>query len=471
MMNLIDKMVRAYQRNETMPLKGHTKITLTDVHTGKTKVIEKDNMVTNAVAEIFAKNWSGLARFANILPIRNLFSGVLCFEGEITESANNYNPVNDGVNELICHAGPDAHSTGEATRGQPNVAEWDIQDTSIKYVWDFSTSVQGEIRTVCLCPATLGNMGLKPYTANYNPIKSFGDNRETGTMTWDVDKAKTFPFTIASDGKSCKSVYANGTTFTEYSIRHDFFAFGIMRSATDWQVTATRTATLTNSFDNSSFIWDDDDYYYVGKATTSTKLVYDKISKTDMSVTNVEYTPTGLSLLVSGMTSTARNMCMRVYPYDGTYLYYPNSAGTKFCKLNLSNASDVDELPETLEIHRGSYVGTDPRTGKQFMSPVVISAGLVVGDNYVINGGHAYQIKQCEQVGGSSGSEYYSRFVDVIKVGAGAYGNAWTNANNAEAGQSAVLNSMVLTTINVLDDVVNKTSSTTMKIEYTLTEV
>ena len=470
-MNLIDKMVRAYQRNETMPLKGHTKITLTDVHTGETKVIEKDNMVTNAVAEIFAKNWCGLARFAEILPIRNLFGGVLCFEGEVTESANNYNPPNDNANELICHAGDEAHTTGEASRGQPNVAEWDVQDTSIKYVWDFSTSVQGEIRTVCLCPATLGNMGLKPFSTTYNPLRSFGDNRETGTQSWDADKAKTFPFTIANDGKSCKSVYANGTTFTEYSIRHDFFAFGIMRDSTTWQVTNTRTATLTNSFDNKSFIWDDENYYYVGKATTNTRLVFDKIAKSDMSVTNVTYDVTGLTLYTGAMDSgNAKNMCMRTYAYDGTYLYMPNGDGNKFVKLNLGNASDVDELPETLTIHKGSAPGGSSQ-GEQFMSPIVISEGLIVGDNYVINYGHAYQIKQAQQIGGTTGASSNGRFLDAIKVGAGTYGNAWTNVNYSQAGQSAILNSMVLTTINVLDDVVNKTSSTTMKIEYTLTEV
>lgn len=469
-MNLVEKMVRAYQKNEAMPLKGHTKITLTDVKTGKETVVEKDNMITNAVAEIFAKNWCGLARYAEILPIRNLYAGVLCFEGEITENANNYNPPNDDVNRLICHAGDEAHATAETSRGQPNVAEWDVQDTSIKYVWDFSTSVQGEIRTVCLCPGTLGNMGLKPFATTYHPLKSFGDDRETGTMTWDADKAKSFPFTIASDGKSCKSVYANGTTFTEYSIRRDFFAFGIMRSSTDWQVTETRTTTLTNPFDMASFIWDDDDYYYVGKATTSTKLVFDKISKADLSVTNIEYSPTGLTLYVGNMTGTAKNMCMRTYAYDGTYLYYPNGAGNKFTKMNLSNASDVAELPETLTIHKGSQ-SDGARIGAQFISPIVVSDGLVIGDNYVINHEHAYQIAPAKQLGGSDGADTNIRYADVIKVGAGAYGNAWTNANNAQAGQSAILNSMVLTTINVLDDVVNKTSSTTMKIEYTLTEV
>lgn len=470
-MNLVEKMVRAYQNNETMPLKGHTKITLTDVKTGEKKVIEKDNMVTNAVAEILAKDWCGLAQYNQIFPLKDLYSGVLCFEGEVTESADNYTPVNDNVNQQICHAGPDAHSTGEATRGQPNVAEWDVQDTYIKYVWDFSTSVQGDIRTVCLCPGTLGNMGLKPYNNTYNPLRSFGDNRDDGTTSWDADKAKTFPFTIDASGKSCKSVYVNGTTFTEYTIRHDFLAFGIMRDANTWQVTNTRTATLTNAFDRATFIWDDDNYYYVGKATTSTRLVYDKIAKSDMSVTNVTYDVTGLTLFVGNMASTsAKNDCMRTYAYDGTYLYYPNGDGNKFCKLNLSNASDVALLPEVLTINKGTKP-TGTTNGEQFMSPIVISAGLILGDNYVINHEHAYQIAQAKQLGGASGSDQYIRYVDVIRSGAGTYGSAWTSSANKQAGQSAILNSMLFTTINVLDDVVQKTTSTTMKIEYTLTEV
>ena len=149
------------------------------------------------------------------------------------------------------------------------------------------------------------------------------------------------------------------------------------------------------------------------------------------------------------MSSNARNFCMRTYAYDGTYLYMPNGSGNKFVKLNLGNASDVAELPETLSINFGSYMPLDSN-GEQFMAPIVISPGLIVGDNYVINYGHAYQTKQARQIGGSTGSAYGSRFVDVIKVGAGTYGNAWTNSNYSQAGQSAILNSMILTTINVL---------------------
>ena len=36
-----------------MTLHGHTRIELTDVHTGAVEVVESDNLVTNAVSDIF----------------------------------------------------------------------------------------------------------------------------------------------------------------------------------------------------------------------------------------------------------------------------------------------------------------------------------------------------------------------------------------------------------------------------------
>ena len=49
-LSFVDKMVSAYTKGETMPLKGHMKVTFADADTGKIKeVIEKDNLITNAV--------------------------------------------------------------------------------------------------------------------------------------------------------------------------------------------------------------------------------------------------------------------------------------------------------------------------------------------------------------------------------------------------------------------------------------
>lgn len=468
-MNLIDKITKAYAEGKMMPLKGHTKIILTDTNTGKQTVVEKDNLVTNAVAGILAKNWCGLAQFNSILPLKNLFSGVICFDNDLTESADNFNPPDATVADQICHAGNEAHTTGDRTRGNPNIGEQVVTDTSIKFVWDFSTNFAGEIHTVCLVPGLFGNMGLKPFDTTYNPIYSFGDNREIDT-SWSTTRAKRYPFTIANDGKTCKSVYASGTTFTEYTMRHDFFTFGIMRGPKDWQdVGAPRTATLSASFDDrKSFIFDDASYYYVAKASSSS-IAIDKISKSDMTVTSSTYSPDGVTLYIGnlGTASFHPNAFMRVFAFDGTYLYYPNAGMTKFIKMNLSNAADVTELTETITINDASVSGSD---GDQFMSPIVINEGLILGDNYVLNGTHEYNIRQTRQVGGNAGYSAYTRYLDAIKMGSACYGNAVSFYETGSAGQSAILNTMVLSTINLLDSPVQKLASMTMQIQYTITE-
>ena len=54
------------RRNFTMPIHGHTKIELTSQTTGEVETIEKDNIVTNAVSQIFnAFNGMALLREAN----------------------------------------------------------------------------------------------------------------------------------------------------------------------------------------------------------------------------------------------------------------------------------------------------------------------------------------------------------------------------------------------------------------------
>ena len=468
-MNLLEKIVKAHAEGKPIPLKGHTKIVLRDVNTGEETIVEKDNMVTNAVAGILSKNWSGLARFSSILPLKNLFSGVICFDNDITESADNFNPPDEDTCGQICHAGNEAHTTADSTRGNPNVGEQVITDTSMKFAWDFSTNFSGEIHTVCLVPGLFGNMGLKPFNTAYNPIYSFGDNRAIDT-SWSETRAKKYPFTIANDGKTCKSVWADGTTFKEHTMRHDFFTFGIMRSASDFQDISSRSATLSASFDNrKSFIFDDASYYYVAKASSSS-IAIDKISKSDMSVTSSTYSPEGVTLYTGnlGTSDIQPNRFMRVFAFDGTYLYYPNDSMNKFIKMNLSNAADVTEMPETITINDASVAGSE---GEQFMSPMVINDGLILGDNYIINGSHNYNIKQTKQVGADGLYSGYTRFLDAIKFGSACYGNAISLYPTAGAGQSAIMNTMFLSTINLLDSPVQKLSSMTMQIQYTITEV
>jgi len=80
-------------------LKGTTKIELTDVHTGEVEVYENHNMVTNALRDIFTP--LGLSQrpsryFSDFVPYyEKLLGGILCFDKEISENADDYFPPVD----------------------------------------------------------------------------------------------------------------------------------------------------------------------------------------------------------------------------------------------------------------------------------------------------------------------------------------------------------------------------------------
>ena len=121
-MNLTEKLVSAYLNNEVVPLKGKTTIELTNVRTGKRERIESENMVTNAVSNILAHNYCGIANFNSLTPLKNMFGGVLLFKDNITENADNYNIPND-TNTCFAWAGDEAHATANPYRGNPNGGE------------------------------------------------------------------------------------------------------------------------------------------------------------------------------------------------------------------------------------------------------------------------------------------------------------------------------------------------------------
>ena len=62
-------------------LKGHIKLTLHNCRTGKNEVVEGDNIITNAVRDIFAANYLGGIDYSTMLPLwSKWFGGVICYE-------------------------------------------------------------------------------------------------------------------------------------------------------------------------------------------------------------------------------------------------------------------------------------------------------------------------------------------------------------------------------------------------------
>lgn len=468
MKSLSDRLVQAYMRGERIPLKGTATLVLRNEETGEVKIIKKSNMVTHAVADVLSKNYCGLANFGAIQPLKSLFSGCLLFQNTITENADNYNPPNDTVNPLIAHASQQPNDTASLLRGNPVVSDIVETDTSVKWAfsWD-TTHGNGTIQCVCLVPDILGSMGLKPFDASFNPISVIGRDSVTGAE-WNEEISKQYPFNISADGKTATVVRYDDTTFTEYTIRHDYLAFGIMRSPRTWQDVESRTATIRGG--NNRFIFDDAQYYYIARATSGTTLQVDRVSKTDMSVTQADCTFSGVTLWTGNFEGGKQNT-LRMFAFDGTHLYYPNGLGNGFLKLNLADNTDATALDGEITIDKGQLSATT-NTGEQFHNPVVISPGLILGDNYIINGSRAYQIARTKQIGVSSTYLAFASWLWLVRQGAACYFNAkQTYYNSNASGQGAALISMFLSTINNLEAAVVKSTAQTMTLYYEISEV
>lgn len=137
-------------------LRGTTRIELTDVNAGEVETYENHNMVTNALRDVLKP--LGLSKrpsrfFSDFVPYyEKLLGGILCFDKEIPENADNYYPPADAA--LIgCAAYGVQNNTKNTFRGGFNQTESEInlKDRYVKYVYDFATSqANGTIASVCL---------------------------------------------------------------------------------------------------------------------------------------------------------------------------------------------------------------------------------------------------------------------------------------------------------------------------------
>lgn len=473
-LTLAEKVLICAQREEPLPLKGHTKIVLADPITGKPKeVVESDNMITNAVASILANNYEGTSDFSLLMPLRKLFGGVLLFQNALTENANNYNIPSEIVSPQIAHAGDLANDTESLLRGSPVPADFEYTDTSIKQVWFWPTTHgNGTIKTVCLCPNTMGNMGTKPFNDQFSPISGFGIWKQVPSD--DVASKEAFykyPIRISDDGQYGFCLWISGTTFYESKVRHDYTKFGIMRSNNDWQLAQERTATIRTFNLAKTSVFETDTHYWIYEITSATTLKIDKVSKEDMSVTQNDCTFSGISISTSDIGYSGRplNIANPRFGYDGTYLYLPNSTNNGFVAVNPNDNSDVKALDGTVNLSLLPESYNNTQGGWQGSPAVVVSSGFVVGGNYIINGNSVYQTKEMAAV--NSSSEYFSirHYADVIRRGASVYtiSHEWYGRNVSRG--SALLQTF-LSSINVLDDEVVKTSARTMQCSYTLRE-
>lgn len=176
-------------RFDPKKLKGHVKVNLRDVYTGKTKTIEGDNVVTNALADILASDYLGCLNYGAMMPLYSKwFGGLLCYEdafattvidGVTVPDPADYYPQGDDVNKLIAHAGDVAPATAEIVnedlkRGSPVYVS--TTENSVKFIWDFTTRQgNGIISALALTHKDTGNAGIGVSSSAFQAFNPWED--------------------------------------------------------------------------------------------------------------------------------------------------------------------------------------------------------------------------------------------------------------------------------------------------------
>ena len=460
-------------------LHGHTKIILTDVKTGEKEVVEKDNLVTGAVAQLFAQNVFGAKNYDEMTPLRDMFGGVMCFEDVLDVSDTLV--ANDDSNALIAHAGQTSHSSASTTRGNPNgvLSEEIAGGKGYKFVWDFSTSQgNGTISSLSLTHKWLGDIGLKPVAAvtgetllfdNSNKTKIFQDGGTYPTFDQAYHCLLSVDFENSTGLHAYLADESANTTLVITEIEASFLKQGVNESLGECKVLDTHTITLTRAYRarNSAVCADlDNNKIYVINLGTSAghTINIDVIDTTTWTATAQTITEASMDLgFFNNYTEATAGVINKVIVSNG-YLYVPNDTYRSFYKVNLSNAADITLLTSTLTEDINLHM----------CGMTEVSEGLIYGANFIINGGNVYPSQFVEANLKSATSsrqwQYRKPVIRFLRVGEWF---EWVYENDSDYGAKYYLASGFalgyLGTIQNLDNAVTKTNDKTMQIQYSLT--
>lgn len=461
-------------------LHGHTKITLRDL-SGGVKVIEKDNLVTNAVPDIFKCDYAGFMNISKLLPLRQLFGGIYLFENPVTENANSYYPQSQLANRMIGHAGQTAHSSASPYRGNPNGALSQEITGGYRFVYDFATNQgNGTLSAVCMVPSNAGDVGLIPYDTTTPLIvrdiayEVDNVNRIAPQGVVDATNAQHNPFKFNGDGSEGVALWVNGNTLTEYTVEHNYTKFELNLGAADYEATNTRTCTLSRSFTNNRVTFaEDENYYYIIENPNDGghALLVDKVDKTTFTATGSTLSIDN-SLFLKALDINVGKIWPR-FPYGkegaNIYIYWPNTTNS-FIRINLNNGADATALTSNLDNWQNNPLN------RGF---VQINERLYTGDGYLINGDNVYKVANIPQlVTESTPGSIPLHFARNLETGKPCPRAIPWGASYLESGSSSwrglsgpSIMYPFLSTINNLGSSVSKSASQTMEIQYDIVVV
>ena len=452
-------------------LKGHVKIRLHNPNTWKTEIIEGDNMITDAVSDIFAANYCGITDYKQMLPLYSqMFGGILCFKNTLDvssqDAAKDYFIPDNGVNEVIAHAGQDTFSdqADDVTRGNPLNTSMVVTDGAVTLAWEWGSAAgNGEIKSVGLTHTGVGNAGTGSNSNAFNALAPCVNAYNGVSLTPYSQTLAYSIFFIGKDGYGYRFT-CSGQTVTLYKIVMPYTQTGLIGTLFNDTGMTTHTVSTTVSFNSQpSYFYDyEHDYLWLFYTTSARKVYWEKIRVADF--TNLDHgdfdTDADVSLNCDRYALVA--------PFDGTYVYLKNyttgpspiahqGIGTLgFLKVNLASTADQSTTGNARVFGSGGVFV--PNKANR----------VIVGQGFVINNGVTYHTAYSSP---ANWYEYFARTpVMQQRVGLVQLSMQLGTFNNQHEYWNSVSKFYLASKYN-LPSPVTKTNAQSMVITYTLTEV
>jgi hypothetical protein len=495
-------------------LHGHVEVKLYHAKSGNlAEKVEGDNIISNALADIFAANLLGGINYSSQMPIwSKWYGGILCYEHAHTLDPDNYFMQGDDVNGVIAHAGNQAPGTAvivqqDLKRGSPV----DISHTanSVTQTWEW-LSEQGncaadqDISAISLCHVDVGNAGTgsaaDAFRNNFEPFETLGtlsnisvalDTANNLFCQYDANHGLWFHIGDVND------FYSGHTTFSTNKLtiikrRLPYSKIGLYETLS---ANTTYEEKFVVELSNNLFVQPAWFFDFENKKlwifnnvtsvmTSSFSYMNDKVNYAVIDVENqtvesegiIESDVSDLAPLtmmqqqVSGFKDMFRNANVIK---DGNYIYLPVTDGVDwgsvgyptrdfgqnvkgFQVININNQSDQSRI-------------VFDSVQKNFRCSMK-NGGIMLTQGKVVNGDAGWECKNSILYNASGSFMGTWTFSDplnpssyVVPIGAGG---------SAQSLSRFVLaNKMLNTTLYNLGTPVHKTTAKSMQISYTLTEV
>lgn len=486
--------LNAFNKIKMPKLKGHVKLTLHNPTTGKTEKVEGENIITNAVADIFRNNYLGGIDYSKLMPLWSVwYGGILCYENAFTVDSqtgkpdpNDYFIQGNDINMCVAHAGgtviPTDHDD-DLLRGSPTTSAFQYSEHSVKQVWEWLPShgnTNRNISALSLTHANTGDAGTGANTwafQNFNPFADItssslpvtsGGLSQADNICTMYDENHGLFFNLDSSNWSGPAsglvIHIRKLPYTKAGL------FETLHADTTYE----REFTVTLSFNlycNPCYWFDYENKKLWIFSNMTGNMAY---SKTTLNYAIIDCEAESVDSEGTIVSDDSDLMCIPFRRFlsdynqiynpnivrEGNYFYFPTSSGadfgnnyrdvspnlTGYKKINITNQADQTLIPFSSVLQKFDF---STKCG-----------GLLITNGNVVNGSSGYPcsaaLPSIQSVRAISQPNTISTYATPLYISAQRY---------------ILANKMVNTSKWNLPTPVQKTASQAMSIEYTITEV